>query len=347
MNQRLNDALSTLSTSETEEKPKGWMDTIKGLLGGTAIAAVAGKMGGTAGVNAVGGFFQNRAAQEKQRRLEKINQAKRIIDAERSRADLEQSAQAVAESKDRVLQRKQDAQATADWRKGTLANQSSRDLMAAGNKALATVKDFFKPAGGGSGRSGAPTMPKPPTAPIGGDVEKRKRDFQVYAEGLASNLIGPEQGKVRSLEELNAIMPQVLELDEIKRLAPDEQGWVIQEMKRRAGSMSNPDLVRKSIEFEKNPSDPKTGFTAPPPATMNTTMPVASGVGAVLGGTAGGMIGPWGVPVGAGAGAMIGGEIGRQFPDAFQMPGNVGQGTKDSLAEYIKRKYGRASGGAR
>jgi len=99
---RVNDALSIINGQEEEPKPQSGWEMAKSMLKGFGTAAIAAKLGGTAGVQATGQFFNNRAAQQKQAKLDRINKAKMMLEGEKIRTDLAQSEQSMAESKARM-----------------------------------------------------------------------------------------------------------------------------------------------------------------------------------------------------------------------------------------------------
>jgi hypothetical protein len=355
MNTRLNDALSTISADD-EEKPVSGTDLVKRLLGGVAMAGIAGKLGGTAGVNAVGGFFQNRAAQDKQRKLERINRAKRVIEGEQARMGLERDEQSIAESKARVKQAEDNAAGTKKWREDMASNQFYRD--AGGNvaKVVGSLSKMMTPGKGGSGKApkeqDLPKLPTGTVAPASTDPEEvakwealQGNDYAKWGNAVAKML--HKTAGISTLEEFEKQLPALLKIDQFPTLTEPQRDAAVREMKMYFANISRPDLFSKMQQFRRD----KQGVEPPPPE-FNRWESLGPSIGGTVGGLAGGLAGgPAGAVAGGAFGGMVGREIGRSVQDGPLLPLNkVVNDPQDMAREAVKlamRRGKTVSGGAR
>lgn len=99
---RLTDALATIGKPLEEEREQSPLDMVKSFLKGAALTTVAGAVGGTAGMSALGGYVESRTKAKRQRRLDEISRAKEMIAAARDEAAINASEANIQEGKERV-----------------------------------------------------------------------------------------------------------------------------------------------------------------------------------------------------------------------------------------------------
>lgn len=88
---RFNDILQTIRGGvEEEPKPKSGIDIAKDFLKAAAMTTVAGAVGGTAGMQALGGYAKTQTANREKRRLDKIARAKEELAAVRDISAIEE-----------------------------------------------------------------------------------------------------------------------------------------------------------------------------------------------------------------------------------------------------------------
>lgn len=106
---RFNDILQTIrGGTEEEPKPKSGVDIAKDFLKAAAMTTVAGAVGGTAGMQALGGYAQAQNSGRERRRLEKIARAKEELSALRDISSIEEGEKRTAIAEKEAFQRQID-----------------------------------------------------------------------------------------------------------------------------------------------------------------------------------------------------------------------------------------------
>lgn len=299
------------------------------MLGAAATTLAAGYLGGTQGVEAVGKIATMKKQLGDQRRLDKIAEAKRKMEEDRNRLEMEQIQQQTAESKARVTRED-------EYKKAAGENLKDQQFNRAAKTGLESAKMMMQGMGLGGGRGGryrssgtgkAPTVkasPRPPLVPSSATPEERTKAYEKHGLEIARGLI--DKDVFRSYQEFQESMPQLMKTADYSSLSPDDMATVDREMKMHFARTFRPDLADRSAAFRAT----REGLEPPPSADFdsNNMIPATLGtMGAVFGMALPG--GPFTSAALAAGGTAVGNEIAKSLPKDY-IPGLA-----TALAKYL------------
>lgn len=173
----INQALATISGRDEPEPPElSNTQKVKRALGSAGITALAGLLGGTGGIQAVGKYADSEKSKAEKRRLDKIAKAKSVLEGELFKTDYSRKKSDLARSQydeEMMVPRERERQLDREEIRADRKANRENNLL----KTKAYLEKMSKSAGGGSGgsKSKDPVFTPPPVGSE--DTEKKTREF--------------------------------------------------------------------------------------------------------------------------------------------------------------------------